>query len=170
MWLTTIFSLVCSLSFHFLNRVSRDKTSGGFQFPFRKAWLLLESAGHGHSIGYRSWGQITGLIPVWLCSLSLTIAHPHGLNSIQWPQVSVFQDITKKRWAEKMWFTAERTTWRQVPTDPESDLQHHPLLRKLENALSSGESASQYSKCQEASGAISSQRKATNRREFMGWI
>ena len=64
-WDLQIFSPSVQLVFSFSKRdLSRNKTSGGFKFPFRKAWLLLESAEQGHSIGCRSWGQITGLMPV----------------------------------------------------------------------------------------------------------
>ena len=71
-----IFSPSLQLVFSFSKQGhSQDQTSGGFKFPFSKAWLLLESAEQGHSIGYGSWAQITSLIPLWLCSLSFTIAH-----------------------------------------------------------------------------------------------
>ena len=58
-----IFSPSVQLVFSFSKQeFLRDKTSGGFKVPFRKAWLLLESAEQGHSIGCRSWGPVLALL------------------------------------------------------------------------------------------------------------
>lgn len=74
-WLAHIFSWSAACPFMVHAWFSQHKTSGSFRFPHRKVWRLLESAGHGHSLGRHTRGQIVGLIPIRVPSFAFTMAH-----------------------------------------------------------------------------------------------
>lgn len=115
-WLGNIFLLAAgSSSFHLLNRVFRST----------KQVEVLNSHLERPDPYLRTQGMVPPLVTAhegrsWVCfpfgcvhSASQQLTR-HRLNSIQWPQVSVFQDITK-RWIEKEWSVTERPTWRASP-------------------------------------------------------